>query len=77
MIKQEQEKVDTTRTEDAWNQYKNFALDLTAGPKGLLNLRGGDAVNANLLQKAGTALESQRKAIEGGLANDEQRRRFM
>ncbi|MCR4332572.1 MAG: hypothetical protein NUV34_07715, partial [Sulfuricaulis sp.] len=76
LIKIEQEKADTTRVEDAWNQYKNAALDLTVGDKGLLNLKGGAAVNANLLQTAGKQLEASRKAIEQTLGNDEQRKRF-
>ena len=72
----EQEKADTTRVEDAWNQYKNAALDLTIGEKGVLKLRGGEAVNANMLQTTNDGLEAVAKRIGDGLQNDEQRARF-
>ena len=48
----EQEKADTTRVEDAWNQYKQSALDATLGEGGVLRLQGGEAVNGNILEVA-------------------------
>lgn len=71
-----QEKQDTTKVEDAWNQYKNAALDATTGQNGVLNLKGGDAVNGNILQRTGTVLGTAREGIEATLTNDDQRRRF-
>lgn len=76
IFRAEQEKMDTVRVEDAWNQYKNAALDVTNGQKGVLNLKGGDAVNGNILQSAETNLQSAKDRILEGLANDAQRARF-
>ena len=76
LAKIEQEKIDTTKVEDAWNQYKNKALDLTMGQKGLLNTKGADAVNGNILNMATATLGDARKAIQQGLSTDEQRKRF-
>jgi hypothetical protein len=76
VVQKFQERADTTRVEDAWNQYKNTALDMTVGDKGILNLKGGDAVNGNILQTAGSTLKAAKEQILGSLANDEQRRRF-
>lgn len=71
-----QEKQDTTRVEDAWNKYKNAALDATVGQNGVLNKKGGDAVNGNILQATGNTLAEARQAIESTLTSDDQRRRF-
>lgn len=76
LARQEKEKADTVRVEDAWNKYKTGALDLTNGDNGLLNTRGADAVNGNLWEKATGALASARKQLAEGLADDEQRTRF-
>ena len=72
----EQEKIDSTRTEDAWNQYKNAALDLTAGEKGVLRMKGSDAVNSNMLQTVTDRLGQTRKQLAESLGNDAQRKRF-
>ena len=76
IAKQEQEKTDTIKVEDAWNQYKNHALDLTTGQNGLLTTQGADAVNGNLLEKSTASLADARKRIALSLGNDEQRQRF-
>lgn len=73
--KAEQERLDTTRVEDAWNQYRKAALDVTSGQQGLLNTRGADAVNGDLWKRAGDAMTPQRKAIMEGL-NETQAERF-
>ena len=75
-MKIEEEKVNTTRVEDAWNQYKSKALDLTMGEAGLFKLKGGEAVNGNILQKLTASLKDTGRAIESSLANDEQKERF-
>lgn len=74
-FKIEQEKTDTTKVEDAWNEYKNHALDLTNGKEGLLNTKGSDAVNGKLLDRSTTSLTDARTKIADGLT-DEQRQRF-
>ena len=73
----EQEKVDTTKVEDAWNQYKNAALDATMGEKGVLRRQGAEAVNGNILKELTTSLQDRRKRIAEGLGTDEQRQRFL
>lgn len=76
LAKQEKEKYDTVQVEDAWNKYKNHALDLTNGERGLLNTRGADAINGALYEKASVSLKDARKTILDGLQSDEQRLRF-
>ena len=76
-IQIEQEKVDTTKVEDAWNQYKNAALEATMGEKGVLRRQGADAVNGNILSELTTGLQDRRKKIAEGLGTDEQRQRFL
>lgn len=72
----EQEKDDTTRVEDAWNKYKSAAVDMTAGEQGVLNTKGGDAVNGKLLETVDTRLTDTRKTVLESLTNADQRRRF-
>lgn len=72
----EQEKADTTRVEDAWNQYKNTALDVTLGDKGVLKLQGGAAVNGDMMGTAMRGLNDAKKVISGQLGTDELRTRF-
>src|ERR1700744_782769 len=55
-----QEKQDTTRVEDAWNQYKNAALETTVGPDGVLKKQSGDAVNGNLMGTVNDSLNTAR-----------------
>lgn len=76
MVKQEEEKANTTRVEDAWNQYKTNALDLMLGEKGVLKLEGGNAVNGNIVQTVSRGLDAKRREIESSLVNEEQRARF-
>lgn len=77
IMKVEQEKTDSIKVEDAWNQYKTHALDLTHGERGLLKTQGADAVNGNLLATSTASLTDRRRAIAESLGNDEQRARFM
>lgn len=75
-IAREQEKIDTVKVEDAWNRYKNAALDLTTGEGGVLTMKGADAVNGNLLNRAAGGLNAKRTEIVDSLSTDEQRKRF-
>lgn len=72
----EQEKADTTRVEDAWNQYKAAAMDATLGEKGVLRLQGGDAVNGDILEVTRRRMADSKQVISSALGNDEQRQRF-
>lgn len=74
LAKIEQEKHDTVAVEDAWNQYKNHALDLTMGDNGLLKTQGADAVNGKLFDKAGAAQTTAKQAILENLTPDQQTR---
>lgn len=72
----EQEKIDTIKVEDAWNRYKNAALDLSIGQDGLLTTQGEAAVNGKLLSRAESTLTTTRQDIIANLGNAEQQRRF-
>ena len=75
-MKQEIERNDTTKVEDAYNKYRGIALEQTAGEKGLLRTKGADAINGDLLKTLDANLSTRRKAIEEGLSSDTQRARF-
>ena len=76
-VQAEQEKIDTVRVEDAWNQYKTKALDLTIAEGGVLTTKGVDAVNGNIFNKATQGLSAARESVLETLGNDRQRERFM
>lgn len=73
---QQQDMLDTTRAEDAWNNYKSKALDLSVGKQGFTTQLGGNAVNGDLYQTYTGQLNDARKQIEQGLTDDNVRRRF-
>ncbi|HQU17301.1 MAG TPA: glycosyl hydrolase 108 family protein [Gammaproteobacteria bacterium] len=73
---QQQDALNTTRAEDAWNQYKSKALDLSVGNGGFATVKGGNAINGNLFKTYSGQLADVRKQIEGGLGDDDVRRRF-
>lgn len=73
--KQEEEKTDTIKVEDAWNKYRTKAMEMTAGPNGVLATKGADAVNGNLLNRTMGGLRDTRKQILEGL-NPRQQERF-
>ena len=75
-IAQEVDKLDTLRAEDAWNQYKNAALDATIGDNGVLKKQAGDAVNGNLLGNVTKTLAQTRQQILNSLPNDQQKLKF-
>lgn len=70
-----QDRLDTTVVEDAWNKYKDAALEATAGKDGVLNTKGENAVKGDLLKVSGERLRTARDAIEENLS-PEQRVRF-
>ncbi len=75
-IAQEVDKLDTLRAEDAWNRYKNAALDATIGDNGVLKKQAGDAVNGNLLGTVTKTLSETRQQILDSLPTDQQKLRF-
>ena len=72
----QQDLLNTTRAEDAWNNYKSKALDLSVGNGGFSTLKGGNAVNGDIFKTYSTQLGDVRKQIEGALGDDDVRRRF-
>lgn len=76
IAKVEQEKADTLRAEDAFNQLRDKALELTLGDKGFANVRGADAVTRPIFRDYTAQLDQSSKDIAGGLANDDQRVKF-
>ncbi len=70
------EKTDTTRVEDAWNQYKTKVLDYTHGEGGLLKTEGANAVSGDLLGKSTMLLADARTKIADSLTDDQKRRFF-
>ena len=75
-IAQEVDKLDTLKAEDAWNRYKNAALDATIGDNGVLKKQAGDAVNGDLLGTVTKTLRQTRQQILDSLANDQQKLKF-
>lgn len=77
MLKEQQDRFDRTRAEDALNQLRDKQLDLTVGEKNGFSLKkGADAVNQPLLKEYGQRLEDAAKGINEGLGNDHQREYF-
>jgi len=70
------EKTDTTRVEDAWNQYKTKVLDYTHGEGGLLKTEGANAVSGDLIGKSTMLLADARGKIADSLTDDQKRRFF-
>lgn len=75
-IAHEVDRLDTVKAEDAWNKYKNAALDATIGDNGALKKQGAEAVNGNLLNTTTATLAEQRKKLMDGLSTETQRIRF-
>lgn len=67
---------DNLVAEDAYNRLRAKQTELTLGPDGFANLKGGDAVNRPVLKEYGGALDQAAADISGGLQNDYQRQLF-
>jgi hypothetical protein len=77
LVKEEEQRVNTTRAEEAFNELRQRQLDLTVGEKdGFVNRRGGDAINQPLLKDYTERFSGVSKEIEDKLANDDQRLLF-
>lgn len=75
-IQAQEERANTVRVEDAFNQLRSRQLDLTIGEQGFTKRKSGDAVNQPLMQEYDLRFTDAAKAIEDGLANDAQRELF-
>lgn len=77
VVLREQERNDTLRTEDAFNQLRNKQLDLSLGQEnGFANVKGGDAVKKPVLNEWSSKFDESANQIEAGLGSDRQRERF-
>ena len=72
--KQEEDRINTLRAEEAFTKLRETQLDLTVGEEnGFQRLKGGQAVNRPLSKEWGQRFEDASRDIESGLANDRQR----
>ena len=77
MAKQEQEKIDNLKAEDAWSKLRDKQLDLTYGEKeGFDRLKGGAAVNTPILKDWTAKFTAEATALESGLQTQEQKNKF-
>jgi hypothetical protein len=77
VLQREQDRLDRTRAEEAFNRLRDKQLDLTVGEKDGFTLRkGADAINKPILQEYATRLEDAARGISDGLTNDRQREYF-
>lgn len=75
--KQEQEKIDTLKAEDAFSKLRMKQLDLTIGEKeGFDRLKGAAAVNTPVLKEWSQKLQAEITALEQGMSTEEQRIKF-
>lgn len=78
IAKEEKEKADTLRAEDAFNKLREKQLEYTFGEgKGFTTKKGGDAVNGTLFKDYDGLLNNEISTIAAQLENDEQRNRFL
>jgi hypothetical protein len=76
IARQEEDRLNTLRAEDAYNQYRQRQLDYTLGPQGFMNIRGADAVNRPLGQEYGSKLSDEARNLAEMLGNDRQKEMF-
>jgi hypothetical protein len=77
MVKQEEDRVDTIRAEEAFNKLRERQLDLTAGEEnGFVQRKGKDAVTQPLLKDYSARFEEAAREIEQGLTTDRQRQLY-
>lgn len=77
MAKQEQEKIDNLKAEDAWSKLRMRQLDLTYGEKeGYDRLKGAAAVNTPVLKDWTAKFQADIAGLEAGLTTEEQRIKF-
>lgn len=76
-MKQEQQRINAAKVEDAFNQLRNTQLELTSGEQnGFVNLRGGDAIKKPLLKDYSSMFSGSAAQLAAGLDNDQQRQAF-
>ena len=73
---QAKEQQDNLRAEDAVTQLRQRQMELTLGPQGFANLKGGDAVNKPILKQYGGMFDQAAADLSGTLDNDYQKQLF-
>ena len=77
VYQQEQDRIDKTRAEEAFNTLRSKQLDLTIGDaEGFRNKRGSDAINTPLMPEYLGKFDSATQDIESSLGNDRQKELF-
>lgn len=72
----EQNRLDTIKAEEAFNDLRRRQLDLTIGEKGFANLKGGDAVQPTYFPSYMTQFGRAVGEVAGTLTNDRQKELF-
>ena len=72
----EEDRVNTARAEEAYNEYLERKIDLTVGETGFKNVKGTDAIGGTFLKDFTSRLRDAGNIIGGALDNDLQRREF-
>ncbi len=75
-IWQEQNRLDTIKAEEAFNQLRSIQTDLTIGKGGFVNLKGGDAVQPTYFPSYMDQFSQAAGEITGKLENDHQKEMF-
>lgn len=73
---QEQNRLDTIKAEEAFNQLRSIQTDLTIGKGGFTNLKGGDAVQPTYFPNYMDQFSQAAGEITGKLENDHQKEMF-
>ncbi len=76
VVERENLRIDTLRSEDAWNQLRATQLDLTSGEDGFAQKRGKDAVTQPLLKTYGQRYDDATNQIAAGLTTPRQKELF-
>ncbi len=68
--------INTLKAESAFNQLRSKQLDLTSGPNGFLNTKGGDAIDPDFYPSATSRFDDAQKEVADTLTNNRQRQLF-
>src|SRR5690242_15769305 len=68
--------INTLKAEDAFNQLRQKQLELTTGPEGFAQVRGGDAIDPKFYPQATQRFDEATTEVGDTLTNDRQRTLF-
>lgn len=75
-INREMQRVNKVRVEDAFSQLRNSQVDMTVGPDGFQQKKGGNAIKTPLLKDYSEKFNGEIDKISQSLENDNQRELF-